>query len=261
MKIESLMEFVDAACDTKYVQGPYEERGGIMLVAYPGSLKTTIVKTMQTHSDAMVTSDLNVQQWIKIRDDFVTGRFSALGFTDFEKIYQRHSSTSSHIEGIVKGLVSEGYGISPNGDTRMPVIPAYALVVGGLTNTCMQDHYDTWSKSGFLRRFLWVIYTVQNQQKIAQAIRRWQKIDFGRITSRPANRQIQVEFSPERSNQLEKMMLEQPGFNGTAYILLKKITAVLEWRNSTDKKGTQRVTEILNDIAPSLTKNGGRIIL
>jgi hypothetical protein len=253
------MEFVDAACDTKFVQGPYEERGGVMLVAYPGSFKTTVVKTaMEPHADAMVTSDLNVQQWIKIRDDFVTGRFTALGFTDFEKIYQRHSSTSSHIEGIVKGLVAEGYGSTPNGDTRMPVIPAYALVVGAMTNSCMEQRYNDWQKSGFLRRFLWLTFTVQNQNKIASAIRHWEKIDFGRITSRPANRQIRVEMNGERSNLLEYMMRDQPGFNGTGYVLLKKIAAVLEWRYF-DKK--EKARDLLEDIAPAFTKNGGKIVL
>jgi len=253
------MEFIDAACDTQFVYGPYEERGGIMLVAYPGSLKSTILKgSMSHHPEAMVVSDLNVQQWIKIRDDFVTGRYNALGFTDFEKIYQRHSSTSSHIEGIVKGLVAEGYGISPNGDQRMPVIPAYALVVGAMTNSCMELRYDEWQKSGFLRRFIWLTFSVQNQNKIHQAIRRWEKLDFGLITSRPANKLIKVDVSDDRSKQMEKIMVQQPGFNGTGYVLLKKIVAVLEWRNQRNKK---RVSEILEDIAPAFTKNGGRIVL
>lgn len=255
------MEFVDAAADTKFVQGPYEERGGIMLVAYPGSFKTTVVRgALMTHSDAMVTSDLNVQQWIKIRDDFVTNRYTVLGFTDFEKIYQRHHSTASHIEGIIKGLVAEGYGTGPNGDARMPVIPAQALVVGAMTNSCMERKYDEWQKDGFMRRFIWLTYTVQNQRKILEAIRKWQKIDFGRISTRPANRQIQVEITSERSQFLEHIMREQPGINGTGYILLKKITAVLEWRYQ-EHRNKNRVKEILEDIAPALTKNGGRVVL
>lgn len=261
MHVSSLIEFIDAACDTKFVQGPYEERGGLMLVAYPGSLKSTILRLgMYHHSDAMVLSDLNVKQWLKMREDFVTGRFSALGFTDFEKIYQRHSSTSSHIEGIVKGLVAEGYGVGPSGDTRMPVIPAYAMVAGAMTNTCMEDHYDEWSKSGFLRRFLWIVFSVKNQNRIAEAIRAWEKIDLGRITVRPANRQIQVNISRERTLQMEKMMQEQVGFNGTGYVLLKKIVAVLEWKYG-NNGGSKRVADLLADLAPAFSKNGGKIIL
>src|SRR5215471_7937387 len=135
VQVLSLIEFIDAVASTKFVQGPFDERGGLMLVAYPGSFKTTIVKNaLEPHIDVMKLSDLNVQQWLKIRDDFIVGRYTGLAFTDFEKIYQRHSSTASHIEGIVKGLVAEGYGTSPNGDNRCPTIPAYAVVIGAMTN-------------------------------------------------------------------------------------------------------------------------------
>lgn len=262
MKANSLIEFLDAAVDTKYVQGPYEERGGIMLVAYPGSLKSTIVKAgLKPHIDAMVLSDLNVQQWLKIREDFVTERYSCLGFTDYEKIYQRHSSTSSHIEGVVKGLVAEGYGVGPSGDTRMPVIPAHALVVGAMTNTCLEEHYDQWSKSGFLRRFLWITFTLKNRNKIAEAIRRWEKIDLGRVSSRPASSQIEMRINGDRSPQLERMLNEQAGFNGTAYVLLKKIAAVLEWRYANQKGGKKKVTDMLDELAPAFSKDGTRLVL
>lgn len=261
LKVNSLIEFLDAAVDTKYVQGPYDERGGLMLVGYPGSFKTTIIKAaMDHHHDAMVTSDMNVQQYLKMREDFVTGRYTALGFTDFEKIYQRHQSTSAHVEGIIQGLVAEGYGTGPSGDQRMPTIPAKMLVVGAMTNTCFETRYEQWQKSGFLRRFLWLVIAIQNQEAIVKAIRRWEKIDFGKVSVRPANKQIRVEISGERSRQLEDMMKYQPGFHGTAYSTLKKIVAVLEWKYS-ENGGSKRVTEILQDIKPALSKEGGFIIL
>jgi hypothetical protein len=256
-----LIEFLDAAVNTKEVAGPYEERGGIMLVAYPGSLKTTIVRAaVKPYPAVMVRSDMNVQQWIKIRDDFVTGRYHGLAFTDFEKIYQRHASTSAHIEGIVKGLVAEGYGISPNGDPRCPVIPAYAMVIGAMTNACMELRYDEWQKSGFLRRFIWLTYTVTNQNKISEAISRWEKIDFGAIKIRPASGTIPAN-DESRKKELENMMRDQAGFNGTGYVLLKKIAAYLDWKYSFGKNGREHVSELLRDISPAFTKDGGRVTL
>jgi hypothetical protein len=262
MKVASLIEFLDAAVDTKFVQGPYEERGGIMLVGYPGSFKSTIVRAaVEPHPDAMVVSDINVKQWLKFREDFITGRFSALGFTDFEKIYQRHSSTSSHIEGIVKGLVCEGYGTGPSGDQRMPTIPSRALIIGAMTSNCFEQRYAEWQQSGFLRRFLWIVFAVENSEEITKAIRRWEKIDFGKIRVRPANKQIPMILSKDRSRQIENMMKYQPGLQGTAYILMKKVVSVLDWKYGSNNGGGKRVTEILEDLAPSLSKDGGRIIL
>ena len=263
MQIASLIEFLDAAIYTKYVVGPYEERGGVMLVAYPGSFKTSIVNSsVQGHPDVMKTSDLNVQQWLKVKDDFITGRYTCLAFTDFEKIYQRHTSTAMHVEGIIKGLVAEGYGTGPSGDQRMPTILAYALVIGAMTNTCMESKYDDWQKSGFLRRFIWITYAVKNQNKIHEAIERWEKLDFGRFKDRPINSNIKAqETPPELSSKLRHMMQEQPGLNGTGYVLLQKIVSVLLWKYGANGKGTKAVMEILNDVAPSFSKDGGRITL
>lgn len=261
MRVANLIEFLDAAVSTKFVVGPYEERGGIMLVGYPGSLKSTIVHTaIEPYSDAMVISDINVQQWLKIREDFITGKFSCIAFTDFEKIYQRHASTASHVEGIIQGLVAEGYGTGPSGDQRMPTIPARALVVGAMTNSAFESRYESWQKSGFLRRFIWLVITLQNSGEIVKAIRRWEKIDFGKVVIRPANKQIKMEIGPERSKQIESIMKYQPGLEGIAYTLMKKIAAVLEWKYS-GNGGNKRVTELLDDIAPALSKQGGKIVL
>jgi len=261
MKVSSLIEFIDAGVDSKYIYGGFEERGGIMLVAYPGMLKSTIIRaSLQHHNSAIVNSDMNVHQWIKLREDFVTGRYNAIGFTDYEKIYQRHPSTSKHVEGIIAGLVAEGYGISPTSDQRMPYVPARAFVAGAITSTCFERHYSDWTETGFLRRFLWMVYTVSNPDAIMEAIRRWQKLNFGRVSFRPANGEIPMEVDDQRSRLLENMMKSQPGANGTAYVLLKKICAVLDWKYSPGS-GKERTNEILRDIAPALSKNGGKLEL
>lgn len=259
MKVNSIVEFLDCAVDTRYVQGPYEERGGIMIVGPPGTFKTTMICTaIEPHATAMIVSDLNVQQWLKMKDDFVNERFTALAFTDFEKVYQRHPSTASNVEGIIKGLASEGFGTGPGGDQRMPRMLARALVIGGMTNDCLERNYDGWQKNGFLRRFIWLLVGVQNSEAITRAIRQWRKIEFGRIGYRPANNVIKMNIAEARSRQLESMMKYQPGLQGTAYVLLKKIVAVMEWKYNGHP---ERVAQVLEDIRPALSKDGGKILL
>lgn len=258
MRVNSLIEFLDAAADTKFVTGPFEERGGVMMVGPPGSFKTTIIENaMENHPDAIVCSDLNVHQWLKMKDEFVSKRYSVLAFPEYEKIYQRHPATSANLEGIVKALVSEGYGTGPGGDPRMPRIKARACVIGGITTDCFERHYELWQKNGFLRRFIWIILAVKNPDAIVESIRKWERIDFGKIGFRPANRQIKVAISDERSRQLEKMMKSQPGLYGTAYVLLKKITAVLDWKYSSNGK----TDELLGELVRCLSKTGDEITL
>lgn len=257
MRVNSLIEFLDCAVNTRWVEGPYEEQGGILICGPPGSFKTTIISTaLDPYPSTLVVSDLNVQQWLKLKDDFVTGRYSCLGFTDFEKLYQRHQAVAQNIEGIVRALVSEGFGTGPGGDQRMPRIVARALVVGGLTQNCLERNWDHWQKNGLLRRFILLVIGVKNPEAIVRAIRKWKKIEFGRVTYRPANREIPMSIGKERTSQLESMMKTQSGFHGTGYVLLKKIAAVMEW-----KMGGKKTTELLNDLSPAFSKEGGYIDL
>ena len=234
-----------------------------MVVGPPGSLKTTIIETaMENHPDSLILSDLNVQQWIKMKDEFVSKRYTSLAFAEFEKLYQRHPATASNLEGIIKALVSEGYGTGPGGDPRMPRIKARALVIGGITTDCFERRYSEWQKNGFIRRFIWLMISIQNPDAIVNAIREWKRIDFGAIAFRPANRVIQVTLSKERSRRLEYMMKSQPGLHGTGYVLLKKITAVLEWKYAnTNGLADSKIEELLEELTPSLSKNGDHLIL
>lgn len=263
MRVKTLIEFLDAAANTNLVSGPFDERGGIILVGPPGILKTTMIETvMSNHPDSLSLSDLNVQQWLKIKDEFVSNRYSTLAFGEFEKIYQRHPATAANLEGIIKALVSEGYGTGPGGDPRMPQIKARALVIGGITTDCFERKYNEWQKNGFIRRFIWIVLAIQNPDAIMKAIRRWEKIDFGNVSLiRPANRTIKVNITEEKSKYLEKIMRTQPGLHGTGYVLMKKILAVLEWKNSENGHKGDRTLELLDEIAPSLSKEGDKIVL
>ena len=271
MQVTTLIEFLDAVADTKYITGPFDERGGVMLVGPPGSFKTTIIEAaIHPHSDAITLSDLNVQQWMKMKDEFVTRRYTCLAFAEYEKIYQRHASTASNLEGIIKALVSEGYGTGPGGDPRMPRIKARACVIGGITTDCFERHYEEWQKNGFLRRFLWFTIAIQDPDAIIRAIREWQKINLGRISYRPANTNISVQLSEKKSRAIEHIMRTQPGLHGTGYVLMKKVFSILEFKYSGNGNGThghkpikpsRRPLEILNEIAPALSKDGDQIVL
>jgi hypothetical protein len=254
LKVNSLIEFLDAAADTKFVNGPFEERGGIMIVGPPGSFKTTITEcALENHADSIVCSDLNVQQWLQMKDDFVSRRYTVLGFPEFEKLYQRHAATASNLEGVIKALISEGFGTGPGGDQRMPRLKARGLVIGGITTDCFERHYNDWQKNGFLRRFLWILVSVKNPDIIVNAIREWKLIDFGRLSYRPANKNIDVKIGKERSALIERLLKTQPGFHGTGYVLMKKIVAVLEWRYAATPN---KIDKLLLDIEKSLGKHG-----
>src|SRR6476646_6884687 len=134
MKARSLLEVIDAAHLSYYVESPFPSRGGLMLVGPPGVLKSTFIASgLSDYPSALVLSDLNVQQLVRLRDDLSGGRYTSIGFTEFEKLYQRASSTSENIEGHIKALVEEGFTRASFEDQRMATMSARALVVGAMT--------------------------------------------------------------------------------------------------------------------------------
>lgn len=252
MKPSTLIEIISASADTRWINGPFNERGGFMIVAPPGNLKSTIIESaVDYRADTIMLSNINAQQWGKIKADFTSNRLTAIAFPELEAIYKRARATAEHVEAIIQSITAEGYTHGPGQDPRMPRLKARAIVIGGITDDCYERRYDEWKRSGFLRRIIWCLVSVDNPEKIIEAIRDWKKIDFGKIIEKPATGTIAMDLGSTDSRKLERMMKNQPGANGTGYVLLKKITAVLIW-----KHGKRRAWELLDEFAPSLGKNG-----
>lgn len=261
MRPSTMIEVLSAACDTRYINGPFPERGFIFIVAAPGNMKTTIIEAAtQSRHDAILCSNINAAQWSKIKNDFISKRLTTIALPEFEAIYKRAKATALHTEAIVQAITAEGYMHGPGQDPRMPRIKARSLVLGGITVDCHERKYDEWTSCGFTRRGLWCLITVSNPDEIVKSIRTWQRIDFGRIYERPALQEIRMDIDEKYSQHLETKMKDQPGFYGPGYVLLKKIAAVLDWKYKKTKT-PQRGRELLEEFSLSLRKEGAEITL
>lgn len=255
----TLIEIIDACHLTKYLlNSPYPQRGGLMLVAPPAALKSTMIEmALSEYGNALSLTDLNVNTLVKLRDDLISNRYATIGFGEFEKLYQRHQTTASNIEGSLKALVEEGFMRASFEDVRMGGLRARVLIVGGMTPQFYSNHYDSWSKSGFARRFLWSLYAVDNPEMITEAIHIWKLLRIAKGFTRryPGLEGIPFKIEPMESRYLGGLVKEQAG-QSTPYVLLKKILSVLKWKYDKTK-----AIQIIKDFAPSLSKNGARLIL
>jgi hypothetical protein len=213
------------------------------------------------YPNALVLSDLNVQQLARLRDDLAGGRYPTIAFSAFEKLYARHSATSSNLEGYLLALVEEGFSRVSFEDSRMAAIKARALVVGATTLSFYSRKYQDWHDSGFLRRFLWLVYRIDDPRKLEQAIHRWELLPIDSIQRKPApmSGTIKYNLEPSESNALLMMAREQPD-RSTGFVLLKKIACVLKWKYM-NTQTPRRYMEILKDVAPAFSKNGTTIII
>jgi hypothetical protein len=258
----TLIEIIDACHLTKHlVNSPFPQRGGLMLVAPPAALKSTLIEeTLSQYPNALTVTDLNINTLVKLRDDLISNRYATIAFEEFEKLYQRHSSTASNMEGSIKAMVEQGFNRASFEDVRMGGIKAQVLIIGGMTPQFHSAKYDTWAKNGFARRFLWSIFTVDNPEVIMEAIHEWKRLNLWEGFSRrfPGLAGIPWKIEDSESRYLMSLTKDQPG-QSTPYVLLKKVFCVLRWKY--DRTDPKRAMRIMKDFAPSLTKNGARLIL
>jgi hypothetical protein len=257
LRATSLIEVLSAFHQTKYVSGDFEQRGGVMIVAPPGNLKSTIIKlSLEDYPDSLLLSDLNVNTLTQLKNSLIDGRYATLGFGEFEKLYKRNPATASNIEAHIHALVEEGFSRASFEDQRLPTFAARCAVVGGITPSCYARRFNGWLESGFARRFMFCSYTLANPDAIMNSIERWKHISFGKvILTSPGNKKIPYNIIADEHRLLKKAIACQPTHEGP-FIACKKILCVLKWRH-----GARKAMEIFQDFSECLESKGAALQL
>jgi hypothetical protein len=255
MNPTSVIECLSALHQSKYVQGDFDQRGGVMLVAPPGTLKSTLIRlALEDYPDALVLSDLNINTLTQLKSSIVDQRYTTLGFGEFEKLYQRNPATANNIEAHIKALVEEGFQRASFEDQRAQMFAARCAVIGGITPALYTRLMGKWIDNGFARRFIFCIYSLRDRESIMTAIDRWQHIQFGQVhLSSPGNKRIPYTITHEENKIVRAMIATQPAREGP-FVLCKKILCVLKWRH-----GPKKALPILRDFAESFHAKGARL--
>ena len=259
MKLISLVEAVSAIHLSFYVTTNFPERGGLMFRGHPGSLKTAITETVQTYPNAKMYSDMTVKQGSRIRSSLVCHTITTIAFADLQKLYERNMSSAANMEGYLRGLAGEGWRQMNWEDPRMNCPPAFACIIGCLTEDFYQQKFSSWHDNGFLRRFLWCSYRLHDPNAIIEAIIENRRIDFtvdGFSCRQPITvGAIPFDVSREESEKLYHMLRDQP-FKEIPLSTLKKMLAALKW-----KYGSKKAWQLIDDFSSCLLKDGAELIL
>lgn len=260
MKPLTLIEVIDAAHLTVFVDSPYPQRGGLMLIGPPETLRTTCIEiALQQHPAALIMSDTNMKTLTSIKDEFCNGRYSSIGFLDYQKIYERGMQTAMNVEGTIRMMIEEGFTRTSHDDPSSPSTKARAFVVAAVVESMFRDRAQKWRDTGFLRRWLTCLMFMPalSRNKLTQAIHDWKRIDFEDIYRRYPTVPIPYNILPTESTWLFNMVKHQPS-QATPFILLKKIYSVLKWKY---KKDPARAKYVLEDFSKCLSKEGAPIEL
>lgn len=255
LRASSMIEVLSAFHQSKYVVGDFEQRGGVMICAPPGALKSTIIKlSLEDYPDALLLSDLNVNTLTQLKNSLIDGRYNTLGFGEFEKLYKRNPATAANIEAHIQALVEEGFSRASFEDQRLPTFAARCAVVGGITPSCYAKRFNGWLESGFGRRFMFCSYTLANPDAIMNAIERWKHISFGKvILTAPGNKKIPYSIEQNEHRMIKRAISNQPTHEGP-FIMCKKILCVLKWRHNRKK-----AMDIFLDFAECLESKGAAL--
>lgn len=260
MKPLTLIEIIDAAHLSAFVEGPFLQRGGLMLIGPPETLKTTMIEiALEQHPNAMLMGDTNMKTLTGMKDEFTNGRYSTIGFLDHQKLYERGLNTAVNLEGTIRMLIEEGFTHTSHNDPSSPSTKARALVVSAMVETFFQSKCEHWRNTGFLRRWLTVMLHMPtlSRNKITQAVEDWKKIEFDGIRRISPTCAIPLNLSTEENKWLLRVVKDQAS-QSTPYVLIKKIYAVLKWKY---KKQPKHARNVMEDFAPALSKNGAPIEL
>lgn len=260
MRFESLVEIVAAMHLSYEISDQFKQRGGLMFVAPPGQLKTTAIEMVEIFPHARVVSNLTVKTLSTMRQDFLSGQIKTMAFSDFENIYRRHSSVANQIEGVLMGLVDEGFRSPAFSDQRVTVMPARCAIIGGMTVKAYEDRISTWKDTGFARRFLWAKYYAHNRvmKQLERAIIDWKRDNLvNGFSMRIPTGPIKVNMSEEQSKKILLHLRFQEDMR-TPFIVAKKIVSVLLWKFSKDEG---KAWKIWDDFAPALGKDGTELTL
>jgi hypothetical protein len=264
MKIGSLTEVISAAHLSFYVHSPFVERGGLMLVGPPASLKTAFTEVLDVYPNATLLSDLTVKQGVGLRDDIGADKITTIGFTDFAKLYQRQASGSSNVEGYIRALAGEGFRKANWEDQRMVTPPARAFIIGAMTQFFYSQHFGNWCNDGFARRFLFCNIKLANPHIIVDAIITQTRIDLSngvgfdpRIPT--DSKGIKYDCTENESRELSYLIRHQQA-KEIGLVLLQKILSALKWKHK-GKLSSRKAMAIIKDFSESLGKEQARLVL
>jgi hypothetical protein len=135
------------------------------------------------------------------------------------------------------------------------------MVVGAMTPECQARHFKDWEDSGFNRRFLWPLITLDDPEVLERAVEEWTLLELGQADF-PALPQGEIPNTTTREERqaLRVLVKYQPGgSHATQLAILVKMLAVLRWWYKARGLPVTKALDRMREFARSLSKTGARL--
>lgn len=265
LSVGTLLEILCAVHLSSYVESPFQDRGGLMVVGPPGVLKSTFLGLLdRNYNDAVSVSDINARSLNDLRDHIASKTIRTLVVPEYSKLHERHVYTAQNVEATLRALVGEGFVSASFEDSRINRLRARCTLVSAMTPKFQTDHFKGWEESGFNRRFLWCLVRLKDSELLERAVEEWRLVDFriAHIPPTPASDSIPNLTTREERADLRRLVKYQPGgSHAVQTALLSKILAVLKWWYRLRKRPEREALLTVRSFAESLGKEGAELVI
>ena len=261
---DTYLEVLHAMHLSAYVESPFQQRGGLMVVGPPGAWKSSALHTVaDAYSDALELSDVNAQSLNRLKERVAAGNIRTLILPEFAKLYERANDTAANVEGTLRAMVAEGFRSASFQDPEVARFDARAFVFGAMTEATRDGHWEKWHDSGFSRRFLWSLVKLRNAFVFEEAVERWQLVDVrvAQIPRPPATGYIPNLTTRVERARLRHLVKHQPVPHELQVQVLAKTLAVLKWWRRQRRDDPRRALATLEVFARSLGAHGAQLTL
>jgi len=262
--VGTLIEAICAVHLSSYVGAPYKDRGGLMLVGPPGVLKTTLIDVLDdNYHNALSVSNGFMGTMSKLQSSFYNGQVRSLCFPDIQSIYAGDPRTAGRIEQMMMQLSGEATRtIGGDQDSRYAKFKGYCTMFGCMTDHFFLQHVQKWENSGFLRRFLWCTYTLQDPEILMRAIINWTRADFGstNVPELPANGFIPDSLTPNERRQIHSWLHHQPVPHELQFQVLCKAVSALRWHYQ-QTRDRRNAMDTIHEFAETLQEDAPLLVV
>lgn len=264
LSVGVLLEVLCAVHLSSYVEAPFHDRGGLMIVGPPGVLKSTFLALLdKNYNDVVSVSDINVKSLNDLRDQIASKTIRTIVIPEYAKLHERHSYTAMNIEGHLRALAGEGFTSASFEDSRINRLRARCTILSAMTPSFQTRHFKDWEDSGFNRRFLWSLVRLKDADLLERAVENWELVNvrIAHIPPAPLD-SIPNRTTVEERQELRRLIKYQPGGSHAIQIaLLTKVLAVLKWWYQLRKRPEREALATVRSFALTLGKEGAELII
>lgn len=259
--------FLEALCGfhlASYVESPFNDRGGVMLVGPPSVLKTAFLDVLEnSYSTAVSMSEINARQLADMSPTFYNNAIRSIIFPDVENLYGGDPRTAGRLERALMALTGESRRVvAYDEDARFQKFQSRCTIFGAMTEKFFRRNARRWEDTGFHRRFLWCVFTLKDANILMDAVERWMLADIGdiRIPKEPTNGVIRNSLKDEERAEIRSWLDIRERPHEIRFQLLCKATCALR-DHYTKRRIMKDPIKTMHGFAETIQQNAAKMLL